>query len=364
MKHFMYGLAIVTAITLLQSAAFAQITITSSDLPNLFGAGISVTSYGNYDSSETMDVGSPSSSAAQSWTLPTFVVLDSSRVDNVLPSSTPFAADFPGATYTETFSFTDTGMTFQLFTYLELSNGWLSFIGNVEYIYGSSGGHSIDSSIIQYESKPLIQLPISLGDVVEATPDTTAIGPGSFQVSTTTTTYDAYGTLTLANGSFQALRSYEVSTYQDYANDTLFYSTTSYSLVWVTREGHQLTVGIDSGATSGTVRLSSISVDYAGPTPTLVRKTVEQPEQFSLQQNYPNPFNPSTVISYQVPASGQVTLRVYDILGREMATLVDERENAGSYSVRFDGSRLASGVYFYKLIWGSHEQTMRMLLIK
>lgn len=147
MKHFVYSLAVVAVFTLLQSAAFAQITIAASDLPNLFGAGTSVMSYSNFDSSETMNVGSPSSSAAQSWTLPTFVVLDSSRVDNVLPSSTPFAADFPGATYAETFSYTDTGVTFQLFTYLELSNGWLSFIGNVEYIYGSSGGHSVNSAL-------------------------------------------------------------------------------------------------------------------------------------------------------------------------------------------------------------------------
>ena len=88
------------------------------------------------------------------------------------------------------------------------------------------------------------------------------------------------------------------------------------------------------------------------------------PEAFSLSQNYPNPFNPTTVISYQVPVSGQVTLKVYDMLGREIATLVNNKESAGSYSVKFDGSRLASGVYFYRLQAGSFSQTKKLLLMK
>lgn len=88
------------------------------------------------------------------------------------------------------------------------------------------------------------------------------------------------------------------------------------------------------------------------------------PTEFSLSQNYPNPFNPSTVISYQLPASSQVTLRVYDMLGREIATLVNDRENAGSHSAKFDGSRLASGVYFYRLVAGNYVATKKMALLK
>ena len=90
---------------------------------------------------------------------------------------------------------------------------------------------------------------------------------------------------------------------------------------------------------------------------------VEHPPS-SLSQNYPNPFNPTTLISYQLPVSGQVTLKVYDMLGREIATLVSERENAGSYSVKFDGSRLSSGVYFYRLQAGSFSQTKKLMLVK
>ncbi len=85
---------------------------------------------------------------------------------------------------------------------------------------------------------------------------------------------------------------------------------------------------------------------------------------YELYQNYPNPFNPSTVINYQLPTNGQVNLKVYDILGREVATLVNERENAGSYSVKFNGSRLASGVYFYRLTAGNFVSVKKLVVLK
>ena len=364
MKHFTYGLMIVAIFTLLQSSAFAQITITASDLTNLFGAGTSEQSYSNFDSSETMNVGSPSSSSSQSWTYPAFVVTDSSRVDNVSPASTPYAAEFPGATYAEAFSQTDSGLTIQYYSYLLLSNDSLYFIGIAQHIHGSSGGHAIDTTMFQRGRRFTFHLPLALGSVVVGSSDTTIYGPGIFQVSTSTSKYDAYGTLTLPNGSFQALRSYDATTFKVYNNGTLINSSTSYSLEWSTSEGHQLTVGIDSGATSGTVKVNSVSWTRVEQTPTFVNMSTEQPAGFMLSQNYPNPFNPSTVISYQIPTSGQVTLKVYGILGREVATLVNERENAGSYSVTFDGSRLASGVYFYRLQAGNVTKVMKMIILK
>ena len=88
------------------------------------------------------------------------------------------------------------------------------------------------------------------------------------------------------------------------------------------------------------------------------------PDEYSLEQNYPNPFNPSTEISWQSPVSGKQTLKVYNILGNEVATLVDENKPAGSYEVEFNAGNLPSGVYFYILKAGSFTQTKKMILLK
>jgi len=87
-------------------------------------------------------------------------------------------------------------------------------------------------------------------------------------------------------------------------------------------------------------------------------------DEFNLFQNYPNPFNPSTIISYQIPEQQLVTLKIYDILGNEIAVLVNEEKPVGNYEVEFDGRGLTSGVYFYQLRAGSFIQTKKMILLK
>jgi len=88
------------------------------------------------------------------------------------------------------------------------------------------------------------------------------------------------------------------------------------------------------------------------------------PKTFALRQNYPNPFNPSTTIQYDLPTNKMVSLRVYDLLGREVVTLVEKRQEAGSYQVVFDAVNLPSGIYFYRLTAGDFVSSRKMLLIK
>ncbi|MEB2295533.1 MAG: T9SS type A sorting domain-containing protein, partial [Ignavibacteria bacterium] len=90
----------------------------------------------------------------------------------------------------------------------------------------------------------------------------------------------------------------------------------------------------------------------------------ELPESYSLEQNYPNPFNPNTVISYQLPVNGFVTLKVYDILGSEVTTLVNEEKTAGRYEINYNASSLASGVYLYKLQVNDFINVKKMILLK
>jgi len=85
---------------------------------------------------------------------------------------------------------------------------------------------------------------------------------------------------------------------------------------------------------------------------------------YDISQNYPNPFTPSTTIRYQIPQDGMVTLKVYDILGREVKTLVNEVKTKGRYEVNFDASNLASGLYIYEIKSGSYKASKKMTLIK
>ena len=95
------------------------------------------------------------------------------------------------------------------------------------------------------------------------------------------------------------------------------------------------------------------------------------PKEYALEQNYPNPFNPSTVIEYSIPvvdakfaSTTNVTLKVYDILGNEVSTLVNKKQSPGNYEVEFDASSLSSGIYFYRLISGKYLKIKKMLLLK
>jgi hypothetical protein len=88
------------------------------------------------------------------------------------------------------------------------------------------------------------------------------------------------------------------------------------------------------------------------------------PKEFKLYTNYPNPFNPSTIIRYDLKQDVQVTLKVYNVLGQEVTTLVNERQKAGRYSTRFDGGRYASGMYIYQIQAGPFVKAVKMLLLK
>ncbi len=87
-------------------------------------------------------------------------------------------------------------------------------------------------------------------------------------------------------------------------------------------------------------------------------------QKYSLEQNYPNPFNPSTTISWQLPVNSWLTLKVFDVLGSEVITLVNEYKQAGNYNVKFEGSKYPSGLYFYQLKAGNFVQTKKMVLLR
>lgn len=96
----------------------------------------------------------------------------------------------------------------------------------------------------------------------------------------------------------------------------------------------------------------------------LVLNTADKVTTYGLEQNYPNPFNPSTTISYQLPKAGLVTLKIYDMVGKEIKVLVNEYKETGRYTVEFNATGLASGVYMYRLDCNDYHATKKLTLLK
>jgi photosystem II stability/assembly factor-like uncharacterized protein len=119
-----------------------------------------------------------------------------------------------------------------------------------------------------------------------------------------------------------------------------------------------------AGATIWAVRSNGAISRFGLPLTGITPISNEVPASYNLSQNYPNPFNPVTKINFALPKSGLVTLKVYDVLGKEVALLVNESKNAGTYSFEFNGSNLSSGIYFYKLEANGFSDIKKMMLIK
>jgi len=123
---------------------------------------------------------------------------------------------------------------------------------------------------------------------------------------------------------------------------------------------------VDGDINSGTYLYRLKQIDFSGKYEYSKEINVEviHPLEFTLEQNYPNPFNPSTTINYEIAEQRLVNLKVFDILGNEVAVLVNEEKNTGSYEVDFDATGLSSGIYFYKLQAGDFVQTKKMILLR
>ena len=95
-----------------------------------------------------------------------------------------------------------------------------------------------------------------------------------------------------------------------------------------------------------------------------VEKLEEMPKDFLLRNNYPNPFNPTTTIEYEIPERSNVVLKVFDVLGKEIQTLVNQEQEAGVYRINFNGFNISSGTYFFSLKTGNYEESKQMILLK
>ncbi len=174
----------------------------------------------------------------------------------------------------------------------------------------------------------------------------------------------AFATLQQLNTSIFMLKQF--SYYTSNPMDTAY----AYGVNFTVKNGEKFRFRIypwyksSSASNSKYFLMQNVSISGTTTPATSVESVDQIPTEFSLAQNYPNPFNPSTNISYSLNKAGMTKLTVYNIIGQEITTLVNDYKNAGNYSVTFNATNLPSGMYIYRLISGEQSMTRKMLLIK
>ncbi len=344
---------------LLFCGGFAQITITSSDISSFYAAGQTIMNLSNDDPNTTMDIGSATSSS-QNWTLPNVSYPDTFYSQSIDVATSPYAAEFPTATHCIYGTFSDDTSTVTLYTYAQVSSSEIATIGEVQHYQTTS----FDTTMINHEYSLKYKLPLTFNSSFEISKDTMDFGVGFFTVSSSAISVDAFGKINLPPGNVDALRLREIRKSESYFNNMLISSSSEVYFSWLTKSNGSADISVDDSSASGNVQITSISLSILPGTTDAIEEKNTSPQNFTLSQNYPNPFNPNTIINYSLEKSSQVSLKVYDALGNEVAALVDEFKPAGYYEVNFNASRLSSGIYFYKLTAGNFSEVKKMTLLR
>ncbi len=310
--------------------ATAQVQITVTDVSNIFAVGKSWYVLQSEDPMAMMNIGSPGGTP-QNWAVPTINWTDTSTIVNLSPASTPYASFFPNATHAHYSTYSYQGNNSTSYEYYEIASNALNFLGMAQHIQSGQ----IDTVIIDTDANTVLPLPLTYGASFGNTRDSTSIAPGFWIIKTSSQTVDAFGTIALPWNSFDALRVKGMDQTQSYAGGILIDETTTTYFTWITKNGGLFEGDIDSSsASSGNVNLAHASLTEIVNTVSVEGET-NLPSDFVLYQNYPNPFNPATVIKYYIPYQANVSLKVYDMLGNEITTLVNESQIAGNYEAVF-----------------------------
>lgn len=374
MKKHYYTLiagALSLVLLLLPVKAAAQITISSGEWPTAFG-----TAWTQYSAEDTTGNGIPVNVGAaggpQTWNFseamfPEGITQGVSIED---PATTPYFADFPTADHVWRMFFQDGGFTIDVYSYLDLASSDLLSLG----FAGTIGPASILEDNVPDDL--VLQFPAALGTSWTSNYTvTTSPFPGALQIDSTSrhSFIDAWGTIQLPNGTFDCLRIFddEISFYSLYVGGVLFSSDTitSYTYAWITEQEGLLAevISLENEPNPNFNLAEAVTFQTLpsgiGDAPSLLA------DGFVLRQNYPNPFNPTTNIGFVIADLGFTELKIYDVLGREVKTLVNRQLFPGSYEERWDGTnnhgqQVPGGIYFYRLKTESFEQTRKMLLIR
>ncbi len=369
MKNLFTFFVIITLFS--SSGGYAQITLTTSDYANIYAEGNSYTAYFDMTTS-SVDIGHPG--GGNTWNFSNLNSSFSTVAVMVAPSSTPQSAQYPDANYA-TFVEDDSVAGYGTYSYYHLGNNFEmcgSYI-KTEIVAGTVTESESHFTPFEISTKLPLTAGTSWTQSYEAVVTTTMppLPPMNETDDVTfTRTVDAWGTMIIPGETdpIEALRVHldermvTHTTGGDSYTRWIGYEfiTKSYTTVGITLAD---TLSPDSGV------VSIIGGGWGISSVTAVEDDNSITDNFKLEQNYPNPFNPTTTISYSIPVvetgnNTSVQLKVYDMLGHKVATLVNRKQAPGKYSVIFDASKLSSGIYFYTLQTGNFVQTKKCILLK
>ncbi len=349
MSKIIFKLLLILGFT---NAVLSQMTLTSSFAPAPGDVQVDVRA-------DTTGITQGNSGANQVWNFPTLIRVDSTTAHWMLPSSTPYASLFPSSNL----ALLDT-----CYNYYNSQSSYFEVVGY--YSHGEAVHYQNPETILTFPftynstmSDNFITGFYNSGDSVYETGTETALG-------------DAFGTINLPFGTFinslrikHTINLYDTSiTYQQAFHTTYtiyewYIPNKKFSVFKIIYMTFTLPVPPYN------FTYKNVFYNPASPPIGIQKIGKDVPEKYNLSQNYPNPFNPNTKIKFDLPHPSEggaqaVKLVIYDLLGREISTLVNEKLSPGTYEADFDGSNFSSGVYFYRLKTDSYSETKRMMLVK
>jgi hypothetical protein len=337
--------------------AFSQITLTHSDYANGLDPGSEYTSYATpvFGPTLTVFVGEPSGSA-QTWDFTGYDFTQAGDGESIDPSTAPFYSMFPGCNvslYEKVYDLGAATDTLYSWSYHELTADQLLL-----------HAMSDENEAWPIYDPPVVQakLPFTYGTTWTEDWDSTFYMPEVWVISKTEVEVDAFGTLKLPQGDYPCVR-FTQTNFMISHTPVGVDSVTIKNYAWYAKDLTQLHITSiqEEQFELSTIEINAISYSKAGG-PAGVDEYGFSSNNFILEQNSPNPFNSRTIISYEIKEANDVVLTVYDFLGKEVETIVNERQPAGHYQVDFSAKGLTSGLYFYKLESGGESVMMKMMI--
>src|ERR1041385_2859414 len=372
MKFFLYSLIVGIFVLLVPVNMFAQITVTVTDILN---ATINKerTTEGHNSDTLTVNLGTASNSA-QTFDYSNLHPQNVAVITTLKfysPAGQWHASEFPNANvspvYSVNYSFPPYTMMLTLTQYNLADNSGAYDLGlalRQQWTPSAPPGYPVDTTTVVHNNALGFPLPQTLGTQRTWT-DTVYDFEGDFKIETHVYAVNGFGNVTYPDGrTLPSLRIVDDKVSLEYHGGVFTGRDHTRDVVFGAQDFTQLTFDVDSNYSGGTTRIDGYRYESTTGTVGVEQVSNTIPEEFILNQNYPNPFNPSTVISFAIPQAGHVSLKVYDLLGREVAELVDRQMQPGTYQIQFDASALSSGLYYYRIVSGNLSKTLKMMIVK